>query len=114
MTNQTNKGPNYDANIIPTDVADRMEREGENFMKTPETEAEENNTTSGYTVDTEGRLNNFAIEPEMYVNEPGDLRPQEEEQRLERAKTVKEINQTDEDGKLTMSEDNRGKGTGII
>ncbi|NEQ77789.1 MAG: hypothetical protein F6K23_35115 [Okeania sp. SIO2C9] len=114
MTNQTNIGPNYDANITPTDVADRMEREGENFMKTPETEAEENNTTSGYTVDTEGRLNNFAIEPEMYVNEPGDLRQQEEEQRLERAKTMKEINQTNEDGNLSMSEDNRGKGTGII
>ncbi|MGD1806112.1 hypothetical protein ACP6PL_11820 [Dapis sp. BLCC M126] len=114
MTNQTNISPNYDANIIPTDVADRMEREGENFMKTPEAEAEENNTTSGYTVDTEGRLNNFAIEPEMYVNEPGDLRQQEEAQRLERAKTMKEINQTNEDGNLTMSEDNRGKGTGII
>ncbi|MDY7002984.1 MAG: hypothetical protein SWX82_03160 [Cyanobacteriota bacterium] len=114
MTNQTNTGPNYDANITPTDVADRMEREGENFMKTPETEAEENNTASGYTVDTEGRLNNFAVEPEMYVNEPGDLRQQEEEQGVERAKTMKEVNQTNEEGNLSMSEDNRGKGTGKI
>ena len=29
---------------------------------------------TGYTIDEDGRLNNYAIEPEMYVHEPGDLR----------------------------------------
>lgn len=113
MTNQENTGANYDPNIVPSDVASRMEREGENFKKTPDGE-EENNTASGYTVDTEGRMNNFAIEPEMYIEEPGDLRQKEEAKKAERAETVKEVNQTDEEGKLKMSEDNRGKGTGII
>lgn len=74
--NQEKNTAQYDANIIPADVASRMEREGENFKKVPEQKGDID-TTSGYTVDREGKLNNFAIEPEMYVNEPGDLRQKE-------------------------------------
>lgn len=113
MTNQEKTTAQYDPNIIPSDVASRMEREGENFKETPEQKGDVD-TTGGYTVDREGKLNNFAIEPEMYVNQPGDLREKEENKAGQRAETVKEVNQTDEEGKLTMSEDERGKGTGII
>lgn len=109
--NQT--GANYDSNITSADVASRMEREGENFKKTPDAEGGID-TTSGYTVDREGKLNNFAVEPEMYINEPGDLREKEKAEAASRVETLKEVNQTGEDGKLSMSEDERGKGTGII
>ena len=114
MNNQETTTPKYDPNIVPTDVADRMEREGENFKQTPDQQDDSAKTATGYTVDQEGRLNNFAVEPEMYIDQPGDLRPKEEAKVAERAETVQEVNQTNEDGKLTMSEDNRGKGTGVI
>ncbi|MGB3510761.1 MAG: hypothetical protein WBA93_16310 [Microcoleaceae cyanobacterium] len=113
MTDKEKSTAKFDPNITPSDVASRMEREGENFKSTPEKEGDMD-TTKGYSVDREGRLNNFAIEPEMYVNEPGDLREKEEQIADQRGETVKEVNQTDEEGKLKMSEDNRGKGTGII
>ena len=90
-----------------------MESEGENFKATPEQKGDIN-TTGGYTVDREGRANNFAIEPEMYVNEPGDLREKEKNKAAQRAETVQEVNETDEEGKLTMSEDQRSKGPGVI
>ena len=104
---------NYDRNITPAEMASRAEREGENFKKTPDVQPDAN-TTEGYTVDREGKLNNYAIEPEMYVNEPGDLREKEEAKKAQRAETIQQVNETQEDGKLSMSEDDRGKGTGII
>jgi len=39
-------------------------------------EAEDPNpihTTHGYVIDESGRIDNFAVEPQIYVNEPGDL-----------------------------------------
>jgi hypothetical protein len=30
-------------------------------------------TTSGFTVDKEGLVDNFSIEPEMYYEKPGDV-----------------------------------------
>jgi len=30
-------------------------------------------TTHGYVIDESGRIDNFAVEPQIYVNEPGDL-----------------------------------------
>lgn len=68
---------------------------------------------SGYTIDEDGRLNNYAIEPEMYINEPGDLREQEEEERLERRHELEEL-QEDETGKLTAEHDFRHKGPGLL
>jgi len=35
-------------------------------------------TEGGYTVDKEGLLNNYAVEPEMYYETPGDARKTEE------------------------------------
>ncbi len=53
-----------------------MDREGDHYKQLPVREGGID-TTSGYTVDQEGLINNYAIEPEMYINEPGDLRAEE-------------------------------------
>lgn len=115
----------YDAHIVPAETAARMEREGSNFKTTPnkmkeempdtndQTDDESIDSTGGYTVDKEGLLNNYAIEPEMYVNEPGDLRESEEMQTAERITELEEINE-EKDGELTMESDRRGKGPGVI
>ena len=115
----------YDRGIVPAETAARKEREGDLFKSTPDKIKEEQavtndqtadesiDTTKGYTVDKEGLLNNYAIEPEMYVNEPGDLREEEEDTIAERAEELVEVNQ-DKDGLLTMEGDQRGKGQGII
>ena len=115
----------YDRGIVPAETAARKEREGANFKETPnqikeqqaatndQTDDESIKTTDGYTVDKEGLLNNYAIEPEMYVNEPGDLRQHEEELTAERIEEIEDVNE-DKQGDLTMEGDKRGKGQGII
>ena len=107
----------YDRGIVPAETAARKEREGDTFKTTPQevgdTDDEGLHTTGGYTTDKEGLTNNYAIEPEMYVNEPGDLRQQEEELAAERGEQLRGLNQ-DEAGKLTMEDDTRGKGPGAI
>jgi hypothetical protein len=115
----------YDRGIVPAETAARMEREG-NMYKTLPTEEREADaptddqtdsgsirTTDGYTVDKEGLLNNYAVEPEMYYEEPGDARKQASEDMAERVEELGEVNQ-DEEGKLTENSDTRGKGPGII
>ena len=112
-----------DRGIIPAETAARREREGSSFKGFPskvsgaktddQTDDESIDITGGYTVDKEGLANNYAIEPEMYINEPGDLRQEEEEQAKIRAQEVENLNQ-DEQGKLTTEGDKRGKGPGII
>ncbi len=62
----------YDRHIVPAETAARQEREGEDFQQMPENESDFD-TEGGMTVDQEGLLNNYAIEPEMYVEVPGDL-----------------------------------------
>ncbi|HBL12290.1 MAG TPA: hypothetical protein DD379_12955 [Cyanobacteria bacterium UBA11162] len=107
----------YDRHIVPAETAARKEREGDTFKTKPteegETDPDTIHTTGGYTVDKEGLVNNFAIEPEMYVNEPGDLREKEEQEALERARELDQLNE-DRDGELTMEEDRRGKGPGLF
>ncbi|MEC4891605.1 MAG: hypothetical protein SAL07_10980 [Oscillatoria sp. PMC 1051.18] len=70
----------YDRNIVPAETAARKEREKENFKHPPEHKKAEDEagveTTEGYTTDKEGLTNNYPIEPEMYVNKPGDMREQ--------------------------------------
>jgi hypothetical protein len=70
-------------------------------------------TRSGYTIDNEGHLNNYAVEPEMYMNEPGDLRQQQQEARLDRQHELAEL-QEDELGKLTLEHDYRHRGPGLV
>jgi hypothetical protein len=115
----------YDRGIVPAETAARKEREGDLFKETPnqikeqqavtndQTDDESIRTTDGYTVDKEGLLNNYAIEPEMYVNEPGDLRQHEEELTAERIEEIEDVNR-DKEGELTMDADQRGKGQGFI
>ena len=80
-----------------------------------QTDDESIHTTDGYTVDKEGLVNNYAIEPEMYINEPGDLRAKEEAEAQERARILAEVkDKKGEEGKLTKDADTRGKGPGII
>ncbi len=93
------KSANYDRNIISAETSARMKREGSNFKQTPETDGM---TTGGYTVSREGLLNNYAVEPEMYINQPGDLKSKQEQEKAERVKELQEVNSEG------------GKGTGII
>ncbi|AUC59780.1 hypothetical protein AA637_00875 [Cyanobacterium sp. HL-69] len=94
------KSANYDRNIISAETAARMEREGGDFKNVPESD---DDNTGGYTVSREGLVNNYAVEPEMYVEERGDLREKQEAEKQERAQELKEINSEDGD-----------KGVGII
>lgn len=115
MSDKRTEPDTYDRGIVPAETAARKEREGEAYKQVPDQDADESiDTTGGYSVDKEGLVNNFAIEPEMYVNEPGDLRERDEELQAEREEEYEEINDTNKDGELTMKEDKRGKGTGII
>ena len=112
---------NYDRGIVPAETAARRERENDAFKQLPsentknndQTNPESINTTDGYTVDKEGLLNNYAIEPEMYINEPGDLREEAEEKLEQRAQDLASAND-DKEGELTLEHDTRGKGPGII
>ncbi|MEQ9237221.1 hypothetical protein [Coleofasciculus sp. E2-BRE-01] len=116
-TKEQIKYENYDRNLVPAEIAARHEREGDNYKTKITGEKQTNpdsiNTTEGYTVDNEGLVNNFAVEPEMYVNEPGDLRQKEEQ---ETAKRRQELQQLDEErqGELTMEKDERGRGPGAV
>jgi hypothetical protein len=115
----------YDRGIIPAETAARMEREGNKYKTLPteegeadaptddQTDPESVRTTDGYTVDKEGLLNNYAVEPEMYYEEPGDARKQAAEDTAERVEELGEINQ-DEEGKLTEKGDSRGRGPGVV
>jgi hypothetical protein len=120
MTSQTDmNSPNetdaYDRGIIPAETAARREREGENYKQMPVEDGPDSvDTTGGYTVDKEGLLNNYAIEPEMYYEVPGDAQGQLDADAAQRAQELAEINDVDETGKLTEEGDRRGKGTGVI
>lgn len=89
----------YDRGIVPAETKARQQREGQVFKQVPQPEDQ---SAGGYTTDREGLINNYAIEPEMYVEEPGDLKAEQEALAEERAKQLEEINQSG------------GKGQGVI
>lgn len=115
----------YDRGIIPAEVAARRKREGESYKKLPQEEDFYNastddqtnpdsiRTTDGYTVDREGLLNNYAVEPEMYYEVPGDARDSINEDNALRYEELQEAKE-DKTGKLTESSDTRGKGPGLV
>ncbi|MEA5554456.1 hypothetical protein VB713_26325 [Anabaena cylindrica UHCC 0172] len=115
----------YDRGIIPAETAARMDREGEHYKHLPTEEnlasapsdhqsnVESIRTTDGYTMDQEGLLNNYAVEPEMYYDVPGDARKDLKEDTAERIEELQEVNE-DKTGELTEKEDRRGKGPGMI
>jgi hypothetical protein len=118
MSNQNdsqNSIPQYDAHIIPAESVARQHREGKDFGHTSHEEADGtlSEATAGYTVDKEGLLNNYAIEPEMYVDVPGDMQEQAGQEKAEYAHQLQELSE-EEDGKLTIEHDWRHKGPGLI
>lgn len=104
-----------DRGIVPSEVAARMDREGGDFKQTADEQAgaESLDVTAGATVDQEGLANNYAVEPEMYYETPGDRREVAEAEAAERAGEVAQVNE-DKEGDLTMDSDRRGKGSGIV
>jgi len=120
------KEDNYDRGIVPAETAARKEREGDQFKTTPTEEREASaitddqthpgdsiRTTDGYTVDKEGLLNNYAVEPEMYYDTPGDARQKAAEDKAARVAELEEINE-DKQGELTEDGDKRGRGPGGV
>ncbi|MEA5576471.1 hypothetical protein [Anabaena sp. UHCC 0451] len=115
----------YDRGIIPAETAARQAREGEHYKKVPteeslsnaptdeQTNVESIRTTDGYTVDQEGLLNNYPVEPEMYYEVPGDAREKAAQDTAARLEELREVNE-DKTGELTEKRDSRGKGPGII
>lgn len=123
MNNPRTASDIYDPHIVPAETAARMEREGEAYKQLPEdTQQQEDSTTDdgelittdGYTVDREGLLNNYAVEPEMYYEVPGDRREQNEAEKAARRGELHDVNDNDETGKLTMEHDDRGHGSGLV
>lgn len=104
----------YDRGIVPAETAARREREGEDFKKIPETDRPDVDTMGGITVDREGLLNNYAVEPEMYYETPGDAKEQEMAEKARRAEELEDVKDNDERGLLTSEDDERGKGSGVI
>jgi hypothetical protein len=104
----------YDANIIPSETAARIEREGEDYKHVPENDVEGIDTTKGYAVDSEGLVNNYAIEPEMYYEVPGDAKEQLDADAAARMEELADIRDDDETGKLTTEGDSRGKDPGAV
>ncbi|MBO3463425.1 hypothetical protein G7B40_032265 [Aetokthonos hydrillicola Thurmond2011] len=116
---------NYDRGITPAETAARMEREGEFFKHKPTEEREASaptndqtdsgsiRTTDGYTVDKEGLVNNYPVEPEMYYETPGDARKEALEDKAQRTQELREANE-DKQGELTMDSDTRGRGPGVV
>jgi hypothetical protein len=115
----------YDRGMIPAETAARIAREGENYKQVPteenlahastddQTNRESIRTTDGYTVDQEGLLNNYPVEPEMYYEVPGDAKEELAEDTGKRLEEIREVNE-DKKGELTEKIDRRGKGPGII
>ena len=66
----------FDPNIVPAETDARKQREGSDYKHTPDNseDADSIHTADGYTVDTEGLVNNYAVEPPMYIEEASDLK----------------------------------------
>jgi hypothetical protein len=115
----------YDRGIIPAETAARMEREGDLYKTVPteereasastddQTDTQSIRTTDGYTVDKEGLLNNYAVEPEMYYEVPGDAKESAAQDKANRVEEIIEANE-DKEGELTDKGDTRGRGPGLV
>lgn len=98
MTNDRAEKDTYDRGIVPAETAARKEREQENYKETPDAEGSID-TTGGYTVDSEGLANNYAIEPEMYYETPGDRAEVEAAEKAQRAQELAEAKEGGEGNK---------------
>ena len=106
----------YDPHIIPAESVARAVREGKHFGHVDHdnpTDTKHLHTRDGYTIDQEGLINNYAVEPEAYIKEPGDLKEKELALKAKRRRELQELSE-DESGLLTMEHDWRHKGPGLI
>ncbi len=115
MVTQNNiQNDSYDREMIPAEIAARRDREGENFKQLPEHDGDGIDTTGGYTMDERGLMNNYAVEPEMYIEEPGDLRKQNEMRTAEKIQRLRNVRNQDSEGLLDDSSDDRTRGPGLF
>ncbi len=106
----------YDPHIIPAESVARAAREGEHFGHVDRDDLADKkhiHTRDGYTIDQEGLINNYAVETEPYIKEPGDLKEKEQELSAQRRRELQELSENEE-GRLTMGHDWRHKGPGLI
>ncbi|NMF86586.1 hypothetical protein [Nodosilinea sp. P-1105] len=106
--NGTSQTPShYDPHLVPAETAARAQREGKAFghVDHDPQDPSQVHTRDGYTVDQEGLINNYAVEPPMYIDEPGDLREVEQANAEQRAADRKA---------MESSHDWHHKGPGII
>lgn len=91
----------YDPHIIPAETAARKDREGDQYKQLPKNSEGPGSidTTGGYTMDQEGLANNYGVEPEMYVETPGDIQNRSESPSLSDKYTI-----VDMFGSLTEAE----------
>lgn len=114
--NSGTKIPHYDQHIIPGESIARAAREGKHFGHVEHDkpgDKEHIHNRDGYTIDQEGLINNYAVETEAYIKEPGDLKEKEQALKAKRRRELQELSE-DEEGKLTMEHDWRHKGPGLI
>ena len=105
----------YDPHIMPAETVARQRREGTHFghVEHDPKETSHIHNRDGYTMDQEGLINNYAIEPKMYISEPGDL--DEQEAAIARQKAADRRAMTRDDaGKLTPKNNWNHRGPGII
>ena len=117
MTDQ-NKQPtisHYDPHLIPPESVARAKREGDEFghVNKDPSDTEQLHTRSGYTVDQEGLINNYAVEPKMYINEPGDLDEEQGFVAYQKAANFKSLTQN-EKGEVAKTRDWNNRGPGVI
>jgi hypothetical protein len=108
MATQKNPIPShYDPHLVPAETAARAEREGSAFghVDHDPQSPEQLHTRDGYTVDQEGLINNYAVEPPMYIKQPGDLAEVEKANAEQRARDRRA---------MTESHDWHHKGPGVV
>lgn len=106
----------YDPHLIPSETAAREAREGDRFGHVEHDNPEEKehiHTRDGYTMDQEGLINNYAVEPPMYVNQPGDLAEEEAAAAKMRAADRKSLGK-DAEGHASSKNNWQHKGPGMI
>ncbi len=83
----------YDPHIIPAETAARKDREGDRYKQLPKNSEAPGSidTTGGYTMDQEGLANNYGVEPEMYVETPGDINDRSESPSLSDKYTIVDL-----------------------